>query len=182
MESELGVGRPNIYAAIDQSEDLEKIAVEKSVFKICRLKDRSFANFPQLDELRNGEWQAECERAVARLTLEDVDIGLFLLGRQFDRAMRYLLESARDLAKMPVSDGHLKRLQNRIDWALSNGIFEDGATLNLLRNERNERGHQPPTPEERRAIMRFAPFLAGLYIDYLIIIEKHIQRMTLDSE
>jgi hypothetical protein len=178
LESELGIGRPNIYAAIDQSEDLEKIAVEKSVFKICRLIGRSFTNFPQLVELRSREWRGECERAVARLTLEDVDVGLFLLGRLFDQAMRYLLESARDRAKMPVLEGHFKRLQNRIDWALSNGIFQDGATLNLLKNERNQRGHQPPTTEERRAIMKFAPFLAGLYIDYLIMIEKRVQQMT----
>jgi hypothetical protein len=120
------------------------------------------------------QWKQECEKAVLKLTLEEVDIGLFLLGRQFDQAMRQMLEVARDSGSLPVLDGHINKLQNRIDWALNQGVFRDKATLNLLRIERNERGHEPPTLNERRAIMKFAPFLAGLYLDYLILIQDRI--------
>jgi len=177
LEAELGIGRPNIYSAIGQSDELEKIAVEGSVFRICRIVGRSFPNFPQLADLRNIQWRQECDRAIGKLNLDDVDMGLFLLGRQFDQAMRYLLESARDNAGAPVLDGHLSRLQNRIDWAVSKGVFRDKATLSLLKNERNERGHEPPTLEERQAIMKFAPFLAGLYIDYLIMIDVRVHQI-----
>jgi hypothetical protein len=174
LEAEMRIQRPNIYAAIDQSDELEKIAVEGSVFKICRLRGRSDAKFPQIQDLRNIQWKQECERAVLKLTLEEVDIGLFLLGRQFDQAMRQMLEVARNSGSLPVLDGHINKLQNRIDWALNQGVFRDKATLNLLRIERNERGHEPPTLDERRAIMKFAPFLAGLYLDYLILIQDRI--------
>jgi hypothetical protein len=109
--------------------------------------------------------------------VDEVDIGLFLLGRQFDYAMRLLLESARDHAAVPVLEGHLRLLQNRIDWAVTKGVFRDKATLSLLKNERNERGHEPPTVEERQAIMKFAPFLAGLYIDYLIMIDVRVRQI-----
>ena len=106
LEAELGIRRENIYAAIKQSDDLETIAVEGSVFKICRIIGRSFASFPQLRDLRNDAWRSECERAVAKLNVDEVDVGLFLLGRQFDQAMRFLLEIARDHAGAAVSDGH----------------------------------------------------------------------------
>jgi hypothetical protein len=178
VETDLGIGRQNIYAAIKQSKELETIAVEDSVFKICRVVGRSFAAFPQLTELRNNIWQSECERAIAKLNVDEVDLGLFLLGRQFDHAMRYLLETARDHAGAAVLDGHLARLQSRIDWAVNKGVFRDKATLTLLKIERNEHGHEPPTLEERRAIMKFAPYLAGLYIDYLIMINHRAQHMV----
>ena len=178
LESDLGIGKQNIYAAINQSKELERIAVEGSVFKICRIAGRSYAKFPQLTDLQNDTWRAECERAIANLNVDEVDVGLFLLGRQFDSAMRHLLETARDYTAATVLEGHLARLQNRIDWAVSKGVFGDRATLNLLKNERNERGHEPPSLDERQAIMKFAPYLASLYIDYLVMIDQRERHMV----
>jgi hypothetical protein len=53
-------------------------------------------------------------------------------------------------------------------------VFTDKANADLLRIQRNERGHKPPSEEERRATMKFAAYLAELYLDYLIIIERKI--------
>jgi len=175
VENELTIGRPNIYAAISRSEEVENIPVEGTAFKICRLRGRTITSFPKIDNLGNADWRAECKKAIAKLNVNEVDIGLFMLGRQFDQALREMLESARDSGGFAVSEGHLSRVQNRIDWALHHGIFRDKATLNLLRIERNERGHEPPTAGERRAILKFAPFLAELYIDYLALIESRIE-------
>lgn len=175
IETELGIQRPNIYAAISQSDEIETVAVEGSVLKICRLLGRMEATYPQLATIADVGWRAECERATAKLTLDDVDIGLFILGRQFDHAMRQLLEAARDHAGMPVTEKQIFSVGSRIAWAVSHKVFHDEATLNLLKHERNARGHEPAPIEERRAIMKFAPFLAGLYLDYLVIIEKKIQ-------
>jgi hypothetical protein len=174
LEKKLGVGRPNIYAAIGQASEIEKVKVEGSVFKIVRLRNGKQPSFPQIEKLRNVDWREECRRALANLTLADVDIGLFILGRQFDKATTCLLEAGR-AAGRPVSEKDLNRLNARIEWALAQDVFRDKASLNLLRIERNERGHQPPTLEEREAILKFAPFLAGLYLDYLIMIEDRIE-------
>lgn len=175
IERETGIKRPNIYAAISQSDELETIAVDHTALKICRLRGHRQIAFPNLTQLRNPVWKAECERAVAKLTLEEVDLGLFILGRQFDQSLRQMLECARDNGGMIVLDGHLKTISSRIDWALGKDVFRDKATLNLLRVERNERGHEPPTADEQRAILKFAPFLATLYIDYLVMIENKIR-------
>jgi len=47
-------------------------------------------------------------------------------------------------------------------------FITDTAALSYLRSERNERAHGTmPSAEERRALMRAAPTLAGLYVDYV---------------
>ena len=174
VQTAMGIKRVNVYSALSVCEDVEKIAVEGSAFKVLRLRGTTRVNLPQIASMRTEDWQKECERAIAKLTIEEVDIGLFMLGRQFDQAMKQLLQGAKD-AGLPILPGHMDRLQSRIDWAFSQGLFHDKPTLNVLRIERNERGHHPPTEDERRAAMKYAPFLAGLYLDYLIMIEKHIE-------
>lgn len=174
IETQTGAGRPDIYGAIRLSKELETVAVEGTAMKICFLRGAAPAEFPQIRRILNSHWRSECRRGVAMLTVDEVDLGLFVLGRLFDQAMKLLLETARD-SGAPVLEGHLKTLKGRIDWALGEGMFADKSTLQLLKNERNERGHEPPTREEREASLKFAPFLAGLYIDYLILIESRIQ-------
>ncbi len=175
LEANLGFHRASIYAAISQSDEIETIAVDGSALKICRARGRVRTSFPQLIGFANDEWRAECERGVAKLTIHEVDIGLFLLGRQFDQAMRQLLESAAKHSTIPVTKDHLKTLANRITWAVDHKVFHDAATLNLLRVERNARGHEPAAVGERAAVLKFAPYLAGLYIDYLLMVEEKIK-------
>jgi Sigma-70, region 4 len=171
LEQQLRIRRPNLYAAIGQAREIEKVVIEGSAFKLIRLRDGKQPAFPQLCRFRTEAWRVECQRAITKLTVEEVDIGLFLLGRLFDEGMKLLLVAAREAGR-PVSDGHLSKLQNRIDWAYTQGLFQDRSVLNLLRVERNERGHSSPPLAEREALLKVAPYLAGLYIDYLILIEQ----------
>lgn len=173
LAEQMGIGRPNLYSAIGQAPEIEKVLINGSAFKLLRLRNGKQPSFPQLDKLQTAAWRKECIRAVAKLTVDEVDIGLFLLGRLFDQGMTLLVQAARN-AGHPVSDGNLGKLNHRIDWAFSQGVLKDKATLTLLRVERNERGHEPPTLAERVALEKAAPFLAGLYIDYLILIEQQI--------
>ncbi|MEO6784941.1 MAG: sigma factor-like helix-turn-helix DNA-binding protein [Chthoniobacteraceae bacterium] len=175
IEAKLGIQRANIYAAIAQSDEIETVAVDSSPLKICRLPGRNRPAFPQLSKLTDMEWRLECERGTKMLTVDDVDMGLFILGRQFDQSMRHLLEGARDHGGMTVTDHHLKSLGNRINWAADQKIFSDPTILNLLKSERNARGHEPATLAERKALLKFAPFWAELYIDYLLIIEQQLR-------
>jgi len=174
VEEQLGVHRLGCYSVIRQSEHLETVVLTGSDFKLCRLKGRSRATYPQLQRIRNREWATECKRGLKQLTVEHVDLGLFVLGRLFDQAMKQLLETGRE-AGLSVSEKSLGSLKNRIDWALREGIFSDKVNLNLLKNERNDRGHETPTMEEREASLKFAPYLAGLYLDYLGLIERQIR-------
>ena len=176
LEVEYKMIRQTVYAVVTQSDEFEEVPVEGSAFKICRFIGETRPEFPQLAELQNDNWRNECSRGLSSLNVENVDVGLFILGRQFDSAMEELLRSAQHAGAPPVSDHDQKKLYHRIDWALRHGVFTDKATADLLRTQRNERGHMPPSETERRAMMKFAPYMASLYLDYLIIIERAIRR------
>ena len=176
LEVHMGITKPSLYSAIGQAPDIERIAVEGSVLKVLRLRNGKQPKYPQLAQLKSEDWKKECIRAVSKLSVEEVDIGLFLLGRLFDAAMGELLLAARG-SGYEVLEGHLKKLSNRIDWALAKGVFHNKTELNLLRNERNERAHENPPPlAERQAQLKVAPTLASLYLDYLVSIEQLITK------
>ncbi len=175
LEAELGVIRPTVYAVVSQSEEFEAVSVEDSAFKICRFIGETRPEFPRLSDLQTSDWRTECARGITHLNVENVDIGLFIFGRQFDSAMQTLLLAAQQHGSPPVAEHDLNKLYHRIEWALRNGVFTDKANADLLRIQRNERGHKPPSEEERRATMKFAAYLAELYLDYLIIVERKIE-------
>lgn len=180
LENELTIARPSIYAVISRSDKFETIPVDGLSFKTCRLKNRLRPEFPQIKSIKNISWRIECERAVEKLNPDDVDIGLFMLGRQFDVSMKELIYAAKAKGNPPVPEGSIEKgnLNGRIEWAIKSGIFSDRATVHLLRTERNERAHgHGPSASERSAIMKSAPFLAGLYIDYIIIVETYMKNL-----
>lgn len=181
IAKELNVIRQTVYGAVAAAEELETIPVDGSAFKICREVGRARPAYPAVERITILDWQSECHRGVERLTLEDVDIGLFILGRQFDAAMEQLLVAARNSGQFTVTEGQIKTLNNRIEWALRHEVLTDRTNLNLLRVERNERGHKPPALEERRSMMKFAPYLAELYLDYLLLIQEQISRFAAES-
>jgi hypothetical protein len=108
LEAELGVIRPTIYAVVSQSEEFESVAVEGSAFKICRFIGETRPEFPRLGDLQTPDWLEECARGITHLNIENVDIGLFIFGRQFDSAMEALLLAAQQHGSPPVSEHDLK--------------------------------------------------------------------------
>lgn len=172
VENDLGVPRPNIYAAISQTDEIETFRVEGRVTKVCCLSGTSPHSYPQLEKIVDLERKRFCTQGISKLHLEEVDIGLFILGREFDYEMKNLLIAARDFGGPEVKEGHLKVLHHRIEWAVRNGVLEDGDTLLELKEARNDRGHEPPPLEKRREMLVTAPFLAGLYLDNLLKIQE----------
>lgn len=171
----VGTTKPSVYAAISQSDEFEAINVESKVFKILRFAAGAKPDFPQIRLIKNGQWAAELERAVRKLTVMDVDVAIFMLGRQFDVAMKALVTSARERGMPPVTKDDDKSLSSRIDWALRNDFLHNAVTVKLLREERNARAHdEAPPVEQRERMIKDAPFLAGLYLNALIDIEGHL--------
>ncbi len=62
-----------------------------------------------------------------------------------------------------------------IDWARNDRIITDNAILNYLRQERNNRAHGGmPSLAERKLLMKNVQHLAGLYIDYIKLLDNII--------
>jgi hypothetical protein len=173
VEKELKVPRPSVYAVVQQSDEFEAVAVGDLSYKICRFTGQTRPEFPQLEHIKPANWKTELQRAIEKINIEDVDIGLFLTGRQFESSMKALLGAADRRGDPPVAEGNKAKLNNMIDWAISRGLFVDQGTLHLLRIERNERAHKPPL-SERSALLKAAPFLVALYLDYILMVQDRL--------
>ncbi len=77
-----------------------------------------------------------------------------------------------------MSNHDLSKLAFMIDCIERNSIIAEKHILTFLRQVRNERAHGViPSFEERQALMKQAPYLAGLFIHHTVFLNE--KRMEL---
>jgi hypothetical protein len=144
--------------------------------KVLRLK-LAHAFDDRLAEINSYAVRENIQRALAYFSETDIDVGLFLLSKEFEAVLRtFIVSGHRDgsITAIPSSPLAKLRLAELITIAERNGLITDAAAVSYLRQERNERAHgSMPSAEERRALMKGAGVLAGLYIDYIALIVNH---------
>jgi hypothetical protein len=124
--------------------------------------------FPQIAKLADDKVAEQAREAVEKLTVEEVDIGLFLLGRLFEGTLRAFMKAAEETGAYQVKAGNYDKLANMIEWTKSQSIISDPAALHVLRQARNDRAHeQAPSPAERQIMLNSAGWMAGMYLDYI---------------
>jgi hypothetical protein len=81
--------------------------------------------------------------------------------------------TAEKLKAYSVGPNNYSKLNNMIQWIESQGIVSDKTALNFLRHERNDRAHgKAPTVEERKIMLESAPWVASLYLNYIVYFEE----------
>lgn len=173
--SELGFHKQTAYSYLDKMDFVEKVRVEGTTVRICRLKGNIATSYPKLAKIKalNPSGGEEAERAIAKLNEAEVDIGLFMLGRLFESSLKKFLLAAKDTGDFEITDGNLTKLNNMIQWIEKEGIVSDGPTLAFLRTMRNERAHNaPPTIEVRRFLLENASTNANLYLSHILLFEE----------
>ena len=178
LEEKEGFHRMSIYGALKESDLLESVAIDGKRQKILRKRGERSFQFPKINSIVDNSVRQECQRAVEKLTVKDVDIALFMFGRSFEGSMVTLVDAAEKSGKIPVSDWAKQKLHNRVQWAINHGVFTDPSTAGMLKAERNNRSHGVPSLEERESLMKFAPYLSELYVDYLVLIESKVSELA----
>ena len=152
--------RTGPYSYIDRLEFVEKIVLPGQRYKVCCIKEK--LTFSQIEQISNNILREKIKRAVSFLNLDDVDIGLFLLGKEFEATLKRYLQQAYS------TSGKWKSLDAMISFIAKEGIITDKAILNYLRQKRNDRAHGTmPSLDERQIIMNNVRSSANLYIDYI---------------
>jgi hypothetical protein len=176
IEKKYNLQRPTIYATISRSDMIERFVEPGSQTKFCRLRTTPSLTFSQVESIVDAHRKSEALRAVSKLTIDDVDIGLFLLGRLFETTLKNYLEQVEKSGTIPVTPNNYSKLNNMIQWVKSNRIVTDESILHVLRTERNNRAHDaPPSLEERKIMLRNSAFIARSYLDYIVFFEKKLQ-------
>ena len=128
---------------------------------VARLTKR--ASFIETDSLKENV----CE-AISYLDVEHVDIGLFLLSREFETVLSKYLKRARAFGRLHSTLPTHLTMSAMISILNREGIITDRAILAFLKEKRNERAHSSmPSLAERKLLMNNAEFVAGLYIDWI---------------
>lgn len=135
-------------------------------------------HFPQTAAIQDLNLRGQVERALKALTIDNVDLGLFQLGKIFEHEIKSFLEAARDRNAFPVNAHDLSKLVFMIECVDRNKITTKKHLLTLLREQRNERAHgEIPDFEERQRLMQHAPFLTDLYIEYIMFFHQKKQSL-----
>lgn len=178
LTSKHGFNNKTAYLYLRQAESIEPLIVPGTRTKICRLKDKQGLSFPQLSSITDTSLRESIEKAILDLNEENIDLGLFQLGREFEVVIKKSLARGSSKGKIALStalgrDSNKWKLANMVDCSKDNGLITDLGVTNLLRQERNNRAHgSRPSLAERRALVNAAQYIAGMYIDYIILFEE----------
>ena len=175
--------KPTFYSYLNTTPGI--IKYNRDGMRYCKLaedKISASALYPSLETIQNKSVQRDVRRALKNLTVENVDVGLFLLGKILEQQLRSTLLDYREagLAKFPSSA--IQGLSSAINLAVHTGIIKEKHHLDFLRRERNERAHgSTPSLEKRLVLFKQAPYLAGLYIEYIALLESKQQTLKTDK-
>jgi len=165
--------KATLYQYTSKLDYLEKVVIPGSRTQLYRLKGaKDKLSFPQVEEIADDSLCKKIKRATLFLTEEDVDVGLFLLSKEFESTLKtYLIEANKKKKIKMLPQGKSPdrwRLAGMVDCAKNNEIITDSAVLHFLRQERNNRAHgSMPSFEERKILMTSVQYIAGMYIDYI---------------
>lgn len=177
LQKEVSCTKATLYQYIGNLDYIERIDIPNSNVKLYRMKDKPSADlFPQVQNIANSTLREKVERTLPFLTDENVDIGLFLLSKEFEATLKTYFQKASakgKLQSLPPGKGPDKWLLNgMVDCAKDNGIITDNATFHYLRQTRNDRAHGTmPSLAERQLLLKHVQYIAGLYIDYIKILD-----------
>jgi len=176
LQKEYGHSDTILYQHIGALNYIEQIDMPGTNIRICRIKGtKTTLAFPQVAGIATYDLRQKIARTLPFLNEENVDIGLFLLSKEFEASIKtYLLTAnAKGKIQIPVKEPPDRwKLAQMIDWVRNNGIITDYAVLNYLRQTRNDRAHgEMPSLTEKRILMMGVQYLADLYIDYIKLLD-----------
>lgn len=165
--------KPTFYNYLARMPHIQKETVNRVAYCYILKQETSSLAFVQVDKIHDAELKGNVNRAIKLLNIDNVDIGLFQLGKLFEAQLKIYLTKVRSKNIFPVSADDLSKLVGMIDCVAKNGVIKSKHELTYLREERNLRAHgEIPTRAEREDLMRRARFLAELYIDYIVLFEE----------
>ncbi len=168
--------RATAYQYVSKLDFVESIVVPHKNGKLCRLKEILPLHkphlFSQVEEINDIPLRKKVERALPLLNEEFVDLGLFLLSKEFEATLKSYLVASYNKGYLKNTPGGKSpdklSLSEMVSCIKSNGIVTDDAALSYLRQSRNDRAHGTmPTQDERKVLMNNVQHLAEMYIDYI---------------
>jgi hypothetical protein len=160
-----------LHGYVSRLDFIEKYTGVDGKTVMCRLvqEDETGVRLKEnAGQIQNRKLREDVLRALSFLNENDVDVGLFLLGKEFEGALRRFMLRASETGQITSPVSPSSTLDQLIKTVEKERIVTDKSDLNFLRQSRNDRAHGPmPSEEERKQLMAKRDLTAGLYIDYI---------------
>lgn len=161
--------KPTFYSYLSEMKDISSYKNDGKVYSIFELDEpKENLDIETSQLVISEELSTNLNRALSKLNIEEIDIGLFELGRIFESELKQYLLAAKEKGLIQVSNNDLSSLVKMITCVVREGIISKGYYLHLLREERNARAHgEIPTENQRQNLMNKAPYLVEKFIEYI---------------
>lgn len=181
IQKSLSSPRATFYRYLSEMSSVKKKKIDGELYCFLVHKTTSVSKllvFLQVDQIQDSDLKVLLESAIRLLNIDNVDLGLFQLGRIFENELRTFLVAAKDKGSLSIVKRDMNRLVDMIDCVERNKIIDKKHHLTLLREQRNARAHGTiPDLAEREKLMQHAPFLGDLYIEYIVYFRERRKKL-----
>jgi hypothetical protein len=126
-------------------------------------------SFLLVSQITEQPLRSDIERALKLFNIDNIDVGLFQIGKMFENELKAFLLVAMNQKAFPVSNKDISTLSNMINCVDREKIITKKHHLDLLREQRNMRSHgEIAQLQERQKLLNHAHFLGELYLQYIV--------------
>lgn len=172
VKKEVDCLRPTFYQYLSSMNDVKQYTENGKHYCLFEYQEQQSSvdiDSKLLNSCQDSELLNRLRRAISKLNIEEIDLGLFELGRVFENELKDYLEVAKQHSVIQVNRKDLEKLVSMIDCVVREKVVSKGYYLHILREERNERAHgKIPNLDERKTILNKAHYIAELYIQNII--------------
>jgi DNA-directed RNA polymerase delta subunit len=184
VRKEVDCLRPTFYAYLSIMKDVKQYTEKRKSYCIFEYEEQR--NSVSIDSsllatCSDLELLNQLKRVINKLNVDEVDLGLFELGRIFENELKDYLVVAKQHSIIQVYRKDLEKLVSMIDCVVRENVVSKGYYLHILREERNERAHgKIPNLNERKTILNKAHYVAELYIQNIIFFNDKKSKALLE--
>jgi Fe2+ or Zn2+ uptake regulation protein len=178
--------RPTFYAYLSAMKDIKQYTENGKSYCLYEYQEQKSSVIIDsilLSTCSDLELLNRLKRAVNKLNIDEVDLGLFELGRIFENEIKDYLVVAKQHSIIQVNRKDLEKLVSMIDCVVREKVVSKGYYLHILREERNERAHgKIPNLDERKTILNKAHYVAELYIQNIIFFNEQRHKILIQTK
>jgi Sigma-70, region 4 len=142
VKKEVACLRPTFYAYLSSMKDVKQYTENGKSYCLFEYQEEKNSIDIDLDLLEacpDLELLSQLRRAISRLTIDEVDLGLFELGRIFENELKDYLVVAKQYSVIQVNRKDLEKLVHMIDCVVRENVVSKGYYLHILRGTSNNR-------------------------------------------
>lgn len=180
LTKEFGSRKSTYYTYVSDLEDVERFIdpdTSGNYYRLVRSIEPKIVS--SASNIQTELRRSKVKEALKYITVEDIDLALFLLGKEFEDTLKQYLLTAHNAGELPDLQTDRLNLNNMINVVEKARIVTDKSVLHYLREKRNERAHGTrPSLQEREILMEHAATTASMYVDYIRYFDdkmRHLQ-------